>query len=306
MKKLPSVAPPLDPPSPAALLRDEPWDQGTALGAWLAPAGPKHRLQLRESIRKRLGPFAGALVLLSNAERQRAELLIAWVSALLTTAFEPDPVESRIARVQRAAFAAAKALAGELSGSPFLVAFAAEASRRPWGRQPLDELLALAREVSQEPRAETAGADEDRCQRLARTFLFALFATEPPSAACDFAAGLYRLARLLPLRSELKARRFPLALELLAEPVDHRSDEEILAAVGSELERIRILLLRGARAAAEVPLTFRRPTLFLVGVSLELLGRIEERPEALLRGPVQLSRWRLWLLSRRARRSDFR
>jgi hypothetical protein len=294
---------PFDSAPSLTLLRDEPWDRNTALGAWFdVPSAPLDS-QLRETSRATLGPFAEALQLLSPAERRRAELLLAWSSALYRTAFEVDPPETRIARIQRAAFEAAKALAGEVSESALLRAMAAEANRRPWGRQPLDELLDLARTLTREPRTKTALEDDARCRRLTHAFLVALFGTTPPAAACDFAAGLFRLGRLLALRGELQARRFPLALELLREPVDHRSPEEVVAAATAELERIRVLLLRGARAAAEVPLTFRRPTLFLVSVGLELLGRLEEQPEALLRGPVELPPWRIWWASRKARRA---
>lgn len=299
----------LDPVEASAptLLRETSWDPGTGLGRWLEPprgdSRREFRLLLEAAASERLGPFRAALKLLSVAERHRARLLIVWTSVLLETSREPDPEADRIERIQRAAFLLAQALAGEPAASPLLAALAAEAGRRTWGRQPLDALLELARDAIRQPRAATVDEDRSRCQTLATAFLRALFGTEPASAACDFAAGLYRLSRLLDLKTELRARRFPLALELLAEPVEFRSDEEILAAVFRELEAIRILLLRGARAVVEVPLTFRRPTHFLISTGLELLGRIEERPRTLLAGQARLPRRSIWLAFWRARRS---
>jgi hypothetical protein len=79
----------------------------------------------------------------------------------------------------------------------------------------------------------------------------------------------------------------------------------MLAAVAEECEAIHPLLLRGARAVGEVPLTFRAALAALLALSIRLLGRIEARPDDLLAGRVRLGRFeRAWTL-RQARRERF-
>ncbi len=278
-----------------SLFAELPWDAATALGSWLAPTGSEREGALErraiETAATATRPFAAALRLAPDRERRRFELLLAWTLALLDTAREGDPAVARAERLNRAAFHLARALAGEPTESAFLGLLAAESHRRSFGRPALDGLFAAARRVLAAPRPVTATESEVRCQEVATAFLEALFGAPPSAAAGDAGAGLLRLARLADLAAAHAAGRSPLPADELAEPLRYRSDDEVAAAVTAESQRLHPLLLRGARAIAEVPLSFRRPLVFALPLSLELVGAIEERPHELARRPPRLSVW---------------
>jgi hypothetical protein len=124
---------------------------------------------------------------------------------------------------------------------------------------------------------------------------------EPTAATLDAATGLLRLARLLRVPAAAAVGGFPLPL---AEAADSR--EGRVAAIAAECDAIHQLLLRGARAIGEVPLTFRGALAGAMALALRLLGRIESHPEALLSRPVRLGRleraWTLWRVRREAGR----
>jgi len=275
------MAGPATRPELPALLAPTPWEAGTALGRWLAPAAPTDEVALERAAgleaRARLGDFAPALALLPPRERRRAELLCAWTAALADTAREEGEREARLARLNRGAFHLARALAGEPAESAF--------------RAPLDGLLAAVRATLDAPRPPDAAGLAAGAQGLAKAFAAALAGAELPASALDLAAGLLRLGRLLGLPGELARGRCPLPADALPDPLQYRRTEEIGAAVAAEAEALRPLLLRGARAAAEVPLTFRRPLVFAVPAALELVGAIEERPQELARRAPRLSAW---------------
>jgi hypothetical protein len=277
------------------LLSESPWDEATALGAWLGAGAPDAEDPLRrkaaDRLRDRLGEFQPAAALLPPRERERAELLAAWAGALLGTALDPGGTASRLARLNRAAFHLARALAGEPAESAFLRLLAAENARRAFGRAPLDALLAAARERAAAPRPGRAEELARRARATAAGFAAAIFGTEPSAAAVDLAAGLFRLLALRELAPELGAGRCPLPADTLPEPLQYRRAEEIAVAVAAEAEALRPLLLRGARAVAEVPLSFRRPLAFLLPTALELLAAIEERPAELARRAPRLAGW---------------
>jgi len=278
-----------------SLFAERPWDPGTALGAWLAPSGPaaEEALETRASrlATEALGPLAAALRLAPERERRRFELLFVWTDALLATADEPDGPAERAERLNRAAFLVARGLAGETVASAFLTLLVAEARRRAFGRKPLDRLLAAGRDAAAAPRPADAAELERRAQEVAGAFLEALFGAPPTAAAADAGAGLLRLARLARLATHHAAGRSPLPADELADPIRYRSEEEIGAAVTAECERLHPLLLRGARAIAEVPLSYRRPFVFLLPLALELAAAIEERPRAVASRPPRLSGW---------------
>jgi len=279
---------------PTLFARD-PWDGPTALGRWLVPSSPADEVVLaREAgavARRELGDLHPALALLTAAERRRAELLLAWTGALFAAAAEEAPPTARIDRLHRAGFHLARALAGEPSDSAFLRLLAAESGRRAFGRTALEGLLAAARVAVERRRPATAEEAAARAAALAGACAAALAGAELPAAAHDLATGLLRLQLLLALPAELAQGRCPLAESELPGPLQYRRAEEIGAAVAAEVEALHPLLLRGARAAAEVPLTFRRPLVFLVPAALELLAAIEERPQELARRAPRLSGW---------------
>lgn len=249
----------------------------------------------------RLGDFARALDLLTGRERVRAVLLVAFADALFSVSAAPIEPGERVETLNRLAFQTARALRGEGSEGTFLDLFAAEARRRTFTRHALDELFAAARIAARLPQP-TDGSDLDaRSHQAGEALVTALLGAEPSPAAVDLAAGLLRLARLQRLSVDLAAKRSPLPLSEIAEPIQYRSDDELAAAVSRECGALHNLLLRGARAAAEVPLTFRRPVAFLLPVAIALLGLIEERPRAVVRGIRRVGPWKLRLAHLRAR-----
>jgi len=289
------------------LLSDRPIDPGSALGQLFAEApGPAAEVALARAVAaapaRALGDLAPAVGLLPRHERERAAVLTAWTGALLATAAEADAAEHRLARLHRSALLLARALGGEPAGAPFVRAFAAEHARRSFTRPALDALLAAARDAIAAPRPATRADRERRARDLAAPFVHALAGVEPSPATVDAATALLRLLTLRALPAELACGRTGLPAEDLPEPLQYRSREEIAAAVAAECEGVRPQLLRGARALAEAPLTFRRPLGYLLEGGLCLLGKIEVHPECLLTRPPRLGWWRSRRAAWRARR----
>jgi hypothetical protein len=254
---------------------------------------------LRDCLRTasgRAGTFAKALELLPAREMERAAVLLALSDALFATANGPGTLESRVDDLDRIAFAIARALRGEAGGpevDSFAHRLAAESRRRGFTRQALDDIFDVARSAARRRRPETPEALARRAQRFSEAFATALFGVEPTPAVVDLGAGLLRLAALQALAADLRARHCALPESELPEPVQYRTPNEIGAAVERECAEVRQLLLRGARAAAEVPLSFRRPVAFLLPVALSLLGLLEDRPEELARRTPTVGKWAL-------------
>lgn len=291
------------------LLSERPIDPGSALGRLFAgapdPAAESELVRFVASAPERaLGDLAPAVRLLPPLERERAAILTAWTGALLATAAEADAAERRLARLHRSALLLARALGGEPSGSPFVRAFVAEHQRRSFTRPALDALLAAARARIAASRPATREDWELRARGVAAPFVQALSGADPAPASVDAAAALYRLLALRALPGDFAVGRTQLPAADLAEPLQYRSAEEVAAAVAAECESVRPLLLRGARAVAEAPLTFRRPLSFLLEAALHLLGEIDVHPEALLARAPRLGWWRSRRAAWRARRES--
>lgn len=289
------------------LLADRPIEPRSALGRLFAPADDAVRelamaRALAEAPRRLLGELADAVELLPPFERARVAVLAAWVEALFDTAHEADPLERRLAHLHRSAFLIARALAGEPSESPFVRAFVAESARRSFTRPALDSLLAAARERAETPRPATRPEAAARAFDLGAALVTALVGAPASPAAVEAATALVRLLALRRLPAALGAGRVALPVEDLPEPLQYRSLEEVAAAAAAECEAIRPILLRGARALGEVPLTFRRPLAYLLSTALDLLGQIEVQPEALARREPRLGWWArritLWRIRR--------
>jgi len=285
------------------------FEPGTELAALFSPArGFAAEAAIAEHVaaapRRLLGEMAEAVRLLPGRERERAAILAAWLEALFATAAEPDPLPRRTARINRSAYLLARALAGEPSDAPFVRAFAAEAGRRSFTRPALDALLGAARERAAISRPASRADWETWARAVGESIAAALVGTRPTSATIDAAAGLYRLFALRALGTDLASGRCRLPIETLPEPLQYRSREELTRAAAAECEAIRPLLLRGARALGEVPLTFRRPLAFLLSGAIAILGEIEVHPEALAGRAPRLGWWSrrtaLWRLRRQA------
>ena len=249
----------------------------------------------------RLGDFAHALQLLTERERARASLLLAFADALADVAHADAPPEERVENLNRVAYRTARALRGEPTPSVFLRLFAAEARRRSFTRHALDEMFAAARIVARAPRPEDGAELDVRARELGEALATALLGTAPTPAVVDLAAGLLRLGALQRLSLDLARRTAPLPESDLAEPVQYRTEDELAAAVSRECGALHNLLLKGARAVGEVPLTFRRPVAFALPVAIALLGLIEERPRAIARGVRRVGRWKIRATRWRAR-----
>lgn len=245
----------------------------------------------RESASRLLADCSPALELLPEREAERAILLIALAQALFAAAEGPGSVEARIADLNRIAFRLARSLRGDGDGGRFAALFAAESRRRSFKRHALDELFAAARAVARSPRPPSPEALETRSRHLSEAFVTALFGAEPSTATVELGAGLLRLGRLQHLARDLERRFTALPESELSEPLQYRSAEELGHSVQLECARLRSLLLKGARAAGEVPLTYRKPTVFLMAISLSLLGAMEERPLRVARTVPRVGRW---------------
>lgn len=244
----------------------------------------------------RAGLFARALTLLPEREAERAALLLALTDVLFATAHGEGTVEERVENLDRIAFAIARALRADAAhgeAEPFARRFGAEARRRSFTRQALDDLFDAARTAAKRRRPESGDALAARARRLSEAFTTALFGTEPTPAVIDLGAGIVRLLALQRLAADLREHRSGLPESDLPEPIQYRSVEEVGAAAEREVGELRQLLLKGARAAGEVPLSFRRPIAFVLPVSLALLGLVEERPQELARRTPSVGGWKL-------------
>lgn len=263
-----------------------------------SPAGGESALE-RACLRaaeERCGLFARALALLPERERERAALLLALADVLFATATGPGSTESRVEDLDRIAFAIARALRGEggaSDGESFALRFGAESRRRGFTRRALDDLFDAARGCARRRRPETPEELALRAQSLAEAFTTALFGAVPTPAVVDLGAGLLRLSALQALATDLRSQYCPLPESELAEPVQYRTPDEVGVAVERECAELRKLLLKGARAAGEVPLSFRRPVAFLLPVALTLLGLLEDRPSELARRTPTVGKWTL-------------
>ncbi|MEO8276114.1 MAG: squalene/phytoene synthase family protein [Thermoanaerobaculia bacterium] len=272
------------------------WSPESAAGRLLArpPGANDERALLRDCARiavQRLGGFARVLDLLPAREQERAVLLFALVDLLFATARGAGTEAARVTDLDRIAFVMARALRGEPVEELFARRLAAEARRRSFTRQALDDLFDAARRFASRPRPETCAAQAAHAQQISEAFATALLGGEPTPAVIDLGAGLLRLATLCDLPNELREQRCSLPAAELPEPVQYRTPDEVGAVVGRECMELRKLLLKGARAAGEVPLSFRRPVAFLLPAALSLLGLVEDRPPELARRAPKLGGW---------------
>jgi len=297
----PAVAGPRQTSGRPAVFDRPTWSAESPAGRLFSrPPGSGDELALLRSCLRmageRAGDFSPALELLPAREQERAALLLALTGALFATATGAGSPESRVGDLDRIAFAIARALRGESStqeDESFVRRLAAESRRRSFTRQALDDLFDAARVVARRRRPETAEALALRAHVLSDAFTTALFGAAPTPAVVDLGAGLLRLRALQSLSEDLRGHHCALPESALAEPVQYRTPEEVGAAVEHECGELRQLLLKGARAAGEVPLSFRRPVAFLLPVALSLLGLLEDRPPELVRRAPTVGKWAL-------------
>lgn len=281
------------------------WSEESAAGRLFAPGGDEAAALRRcAAVSERcLGDFGRTLELLTARERERAILLAALVDALLDVAAGPGPADAaqRVADLNRIAFQLARILRGETPESAYLKLLAAEARRRSFTRRALDELFAAARLIARDRRPADTAALDARSRQLGEAVVTALLGAEATPSVVDLAAGAIRLVRLQQLALDLPHGLCSLPSGELPEPLQYRSETEIVTAITRECGALHHLLLKGARAAGEVPLTFRRPVAFLLPVAIALLGLIEEQPRAIVRAVRHVGTWKLRAAFWRAR-----
>lgn len=238
--------------------------------------------------RAALGDFAPALLLLPEIERRRAQAVAAFILTLFDFARQRGADGERLAQINRWEFTLEAALAGERIGQPIFLRLGEEQRRRALSNDGLDALFAAARTRATLSRPADPDDAARRRALLARGLALTLVGDPASEATVEFASGLLGLQALLSLGGELAGGRCPLPESELPGVPPVPPPERVAAAVAAECRRLQPLLLRGGRAAREVPLTFRRPAAFLVLASTRLLARVEESGTALLGQPPHL------------------
>jgi hypothetical protein len=316
----PEPAPAAPPPLPSAISPDV-REQPPGGGSWRADALARSgHSRLGEEIRppqedldedrarevcaaicrNLLGDFTPALLLLSAAERRRAQAFLAYTFTLFDFARQRGVEGERLAQINRWEFTLEAALGGQAVGQPVFVGMAREQQRRPWPAEALDAVAACARRRATRLRPTTPEEADAEAERLARAVGHGLVGTPPPAEVSAFAGALVRLRTLQILGTEMRGRRCPLAVSELPE-----GDEEparLVAAAKRECRRLRPRLLRAPRGLVDLPPGYRRGAIFCLLAGLHLLTAIEDCEDgdaALLETPPQLGLFaRLGFLAR--------
>jgi hypothetical protein len=244
-----------------------------------------------EVSRALLGDFAPALLLLSEAERRRAQAFFAYACALFDSARRPAVESERLARITYWELALAEALAGEADGQPIFLRMAREQKRRPWPEAGLTELGVCARRRAARPRPETPEQAEADAENLARAAATVLLGAPPPGEVSTFAGALVRLRTLQVLGAEVRARRCPLPVSELPLPEGEEAEpqpERLIAAAQRECQRLRPRLLRAPRGMVSLPPGYRRAAMFSLLAALRLVTRFEDGGPELLQAPPKL------------------
>lgn len=251
--------------------------------------------------REALGDFAPALVLLPVAERRRAQAVAAFALTLFDFARQRGVDGERLAQINRWEYTLEAALSGDRIGQPVFLRMGEEEQRRPFSRDGLDALFAAARRRATCDRPIHAAEAETARRQLAEGLVQILLGDGQSPAALEFASGLLGLRALLGLGAELAGGRCPLPVDELPAIVPAPPPDRLSAALDAEIQRLEPLLLRGARAVREVPLTFRRPTAYLVLAAERLLARAGAVGARLVAKPPRLGAFERLRLVARAR-----
>lgn len=243
-----------------------------------------------EICRGLLGDFTPALLLLSPAERRRAQAFLAYVFTLFDFARQHGVEGERLAQINRWEFTLEAALAGQSVGQPVFLGMAREQKRRPWPVEALDGVAACARRRATRPRPATPEEADADAERLARAVSHGLTGAAPPGEVSVFVAALVRLRTLQSLGAEMRGRRCPLPLSELPEK-DHDAPPapgRLFEVAQRECRRLRPRLLRVPRGLMELPPGYRRAAIFCLLAGLRLLTQIEDGDAGLLDTPPQL------------------
>lgn len=242
-----------------------------------------------EIARQLLGDFAPALLLLSGAERRRAQALLAYASTLFDFARQRGVEGERLAQINRWEFTLEAALAGQPVGQPIFLRMARENERRRWPADALDELAACARRRATRAQPATVADAEVDALSLGRAVAAALLEKSLNAEVDGLASALVRLWSLQRLGEEIGRGRCPLPASEAAEGDDGRFDPaRLLAAARRECQRLRAHLLRAPRGLVDLPRGYRRAAVFSLLAALRLLTEIEDAGTDLLGAPPHL------------------
>jgi phytoene/squalene synthetase len=242
-----------------------------------------------EIARLLLGDFAPALLLLSGAERRRAQALLAYASTLFDFARQRGVEGERLAQINRWEFTLEAALAGQPVGQPIFLRMAQENERRRWPVDALDELAACARRRATRAQPATVADAEVDALSLGRAVAAALLEKSLNAEIDGLASALVRLWSLQRLGEEIGRGRCPLPASEAAESDDgHFAPARLLEAVRRECQRLRSHLLRAPRGLVGLPRGYRRAAVFSLLAALRLLTEIEDPETDLLGSPPHL------------------
>ena len=280
------------PPEVSSEIRDAPPAGEGRRAAAPAAADPERACELcAEVSRGLLGDFAPALLLLSEAERRRAQAFFAYACALFGPTRRPGVESERLAQINYWELALAAALAGDADGQPVFLRMAREQKRRPWPEAGLTGLGACARQRAARPRPETPEQANADAETLARAAATVLLGAPPPGEVITFAGALVRLWTLQVLGSEVREKRCPLPVSELPHAEDGEAEpppEQLIAAAQRECQRLRPRLLRAPRGMVSLPPGYRRAAMFALLASLRLVTRLEDGGPELLQAPPKL------------------
>jgi len=239
-----------------------------------------------------LGDFAPALLLLSEAERRRAQAFLAYACALFGYARQPRGESERLAQITYWELTLEEALAGhagDTGGHPVFLRMAREQKRRPWPQAGLTGVGACARRRAAEARPATPEEAEAGAEELGRAAATVLLGAPPPGEVTTFASALIRLRTLQVLGAEIRDKRCPIPVSELPDgPEEDDAPGPLIAAVQRECQRLRPRLLRGPRGLVSLPPGYRRAAMFSLLASLRLITQLEDGGEELLRTPPRL------------------
>ena len=225
---------------------------------------------LRDCLRTaiaRAGTFAKALELLPTRELERAVVLLALTDALFATANGPGTLESRVDDLDRIAFAIARALRGEAGGRQERASRTASLSSRGAAVSPARRSTTCstptqhrAQAATRDPRGPGVASPPPRrgvCRGALRGRADPGGGRRPRrrSAASGSRSRRWRAT------SARAIARCPRA-SWRSRCSTARRRRSVPPSSASARSCVK-LLLRGARAEGEVPLSFRRPVVFL-------------------------------------------
>jgi hypothetical protein len=236
----------------------------------------RSRALCAEITRQALLDFAPALIPLPPSERERAQALAAFSLTLFDFALQTGLEGERLAQINRWEFNLELALEHRPPGQPVFVQMARADESRPWPRDGLDGLVAVARRRAARPHGsletDPEGGRGER-ERLAAALFTALLGAEPDAAERELGEAVLGVRALQGLGERLRRGR--------------TGGDHLAQRIPAEAARLRALLSPAGRAPAfREP--YRRSGVYLRRAALKILALVERRGEAIVDQPPRL------------------